>query len=158
VAAFIDICRMQRQQKGSRPNQSELEDKCPAFTSTAGTTVRHSQWLCASQQNSLPDVRFRRASAQCPLYPRKRTFVDRVGMSAMCQKRTSRAAVETGDYSITSSASTRRLCGTSIPRALAVLRLITSSNFVGSSTGMSRGLAPRRILSTSSAVRRNRPG
>ena len=34
------------------------------------------------------------------------------------------------------------------PRVLAVLRLITSSNFVGCSTGRSPGLAPLRILST----------
>src|SRR6266496_4056270 len=34
------------------------------------------------------------------------------------------------------------------PSALAVLRLITSSNFVGCSMGRSAGLAPLRILST----------
>ena len=34
------------------------------------------------------------------------------------------------------------------PRALAVLRLMTSSNFVGSSTGRSAGFAPLRIRST----------
>src|SRR5258705_11453262 len=38
--------------------------------------------------------------------------------------------------------------GTVRPRALAVLRLITSSNLVGCSTGRSDGFAPRRILST----------
>src|SRR5262249_47791328 len=35
------------------------------------------------------------------------------------------------------------------PICFAVLRLITSSNFVGCSTGRSAGLAPFRILSTS---------
>ena len=40
------------------------------------------------------------------------------------------------------------------PSALAVLRLITSSNFVGCSTGRSAGLAPFRILSTYAALRR----
>ncbi len=34
------------------------------------------------------------------------------------------------------------------PRALAVLRLMTSSNFVGCSTGRSPGFVPLRILST----------
>ena len=34
-------------------------------------------------------------------------------------------------YSITSSAATCRVCGTVMPSAFAVLRLITSSNFVG---------------------------
>ena len=38
----------------------------------------------------------------------------------------------------------------------AVLRLITSSNLVGCSTGMSAGFVPRRISSTKSAERRNR--
>src|SRR5712691_390900 len=41
------------------------------------------------------------------------------------------------------------------PRALAVLRLITSSNLVGCATGRSPGLAPFRILSTNPAARRN---
>ena len=40
------------------------------------------------------------------------------------------------------------------PSALAVLRLITSSNLVGCSTGKSAGVAPRRILFTS--LRRER--
>ncbi len=35
-----------------------------------------------------------------------------------------------------------------VRRAFAVLRLMTSSNFVGCSTGRSAGLAPLRILST----------
>src|SRR5262245_11021800 len=57
-------------------------------------------------------------------------------------------------HSITSSARASRVGGTSRPSALAVLRLITSSNFVGCSTGRSAGLAPLRILSTYSAARR----
>ena len=40
------------------------------------------------------------------------------------------------------------------PICFAVLRLITSSNFVGCSTGRSAGLAPFRILSTKYATRR----
>src|SRR5262249_22887720 len=39
------------------------------------------------------------------------------------------------------------------PISLAVLRFITSSNFVGCSTGRSAGLAPFRILSTKYATR-----
>ena len=53
----------------------------------------------------------------------------------------------TSDYWITSAR-----CSTDggivRPRPLAVLRLITSSNFEGCSTGRSPGLAPLRILST----------
>src|SRR3979490_751379 len=59
-------------------------------------------------------------------------------------------------YSITSSARASSIGGTSRPSALAVLRLITNSNLVGCSTGMSAGFVPRRTLSTSSAERRNR--
>ena len=51
-------------------------------------------------------------------------------------------------YSITSSARASSVGGTSRPSVLAVLRLITSSNFVGCSTGRSAGFAPLRILST----------
>src|SRR5262249_41940507 len=49
---------------------------------------------------------------------------------------------------MTSSARANSDCGIVRPSALAVLRLITSSNFVGCSTGRSAGLAPLRILST----------
>ena len=51
-------------------------------------------------------------------------------------------------HSITLSARARTLSGMITPSALAVLRLISSSNFVGCSTGMSAGLAPLSILST----------
>src|SRR6516162_7921324 len=57
-------------------------------------------------------------------------------------------------HSITSSASASSLSGTLTPSAFAVLRLMTSSNLVGCSTGMSAGFVPLRILSTSSAARR----
>src|SRR5262245_11508353 len=42
--------------------------------------------------------------------------------------------------------------------AFAVVRLMTRSNLVGCSTRMSPGFAPRSILSTYSAARRNRSG
>jgi hypothetical protein len=51
-------------------------------------------------------------------------------------------------YSITSSARASSVGGTSRPSALAVLRLITSSNFVGACTGKSAGFAPRKTRST----------
>jgi len=47
-------------------------------------------------------------------------------------------------YSITSSARASSDGGTVSPSALAVLRLITSSNLVGCSTGKSAGRVPRR--------------
>ena len=51
-------------------------------------------------------------------------------------------------YSMTRSARSRSDPGIVSPSALAVLRLITMSNFLGCSTGRSPGLAPLRILST----------
>ena len=54
-------------------------------------------------------------------------------------------------YSITSSARSRIAVGSSMPIALAVLRLTTSSNFVACSTGRSVGFA--RLL----CARRERP-
>src|SRR5262245_21198820 len=59
-------------------------------------------------------------------------------------------------HSITSSARSRNESGIVRPSPLAVVRLMTSSNLDGCSTGISPGFVPRRILSTSSAVRRNR--
>ena len=57
-------------------------------------------------------------------------------------------------HSITSSARARSDCGTVSPSALAVFRLMTSSDFVGPSTAKSPGLAPFRILSAYPAARR----
>src|SRR4030095_8236815 len=59
-------------------------------------------------------------------------------------------------HRITLSALAKTLGGIVNPICLAALRLITSSNFVGCSTGISAGLAPFRILSTWVAARRNR--
>src|ERR1019366_9541788 len=58
-------------------------------------------------------------------------------------------------YSITSSARASSIGGTARPIALAVLRLITSSNLVGCSIGRSLGFAPLKILSATVAARRN---
>ena len=51
-------------------------------------------------------------------------------------------------HSITSSARASSIGGTSRSSALAVLRLITSSNFVGCWTGRSPGFSPLRMRST----------
>src|ERR1700738_1913652 len=58
-------------------------------------------------------------------------------------------------YSITSSASAISLSGMVRPSALAVLRLMISSNFVGACTGRSAGFSPLRMRSTYPAARRN---
>src|SRR5262245_44769619 len=77
--------------------------------------------------------------------------------------RRSRAAEQrhelaTPDHSITSSASASSVGGISRPSALAVLRLMASSNLTGCSTGRSTGLVPCRILYTYPAARRNKSG
>ena len=54
----------------------------------------------------------------------------------------------TSTYWITSSAWKRSAGGIVTPRAFAVLRLMTNSNFTGRSTGRSAGFVPLRILST----------
>ena len=51
-------------------------------------------------------------------------------------------------HSITSSASASSLSGTARPSAFVVLRLITSSNFVGCWTGKSPGFSPFSTLAT----------
>src|SRR5262249_27520953 len=59
-----------------------------------------------------------------------------------------RTATKKHNYSITSSAIASSLSGISRPSALAVLRLMMSSNLVGCITGKSAGLAPLRIRPT----------
>src|SRR5262245_21172649 len=51
-------------------------------------------------------------------------------------------------YLITLSARNSTDCGIVTPICFAVFRLMTSSNFVGCSTGRSAGFVPLRILST----------
>src|SRR5262249_23577616 len=61
------------------------------------------------------------------------------------EQRDELAAFHPCAHSITSSATASSVGGTSRPRAFAVLRLMTSSNFVGCTTGRSAGLSPFRI-------------
>ena len=57
-------------------------------------------------------------------------------------------------YCMTVSARNSSDCGIVRPIDFAALRLITSSNFEGCSTGRSAGFAPFKILSTKTAARR----
>src|SRR6476646_7052174 len=61
-------------------------------------------------------------------------------------------------YSITSSARARSDGGMVKPIAFSVVGLTAKTNLVDWSTGKSPGFAPRKILSTKSAARRNRCG
>src|SRR5262245_40149890 len=69
---------------------------------------------------------------------------ERPGRCRAAQQRYELAAL----HSITLSVRASSVGGTSRPSALAVIRLMTRSNLVGCSTGISPGFAPRRILST----------
>ena len=77
----------------------------------------------------------------------KRSIVRKHRAPGEAERRSEELAawVEHG-YSITLSACRSSVCGILSPSALAVLRLITSSNLVGCSIGRSAGLAPLRIL------------
>jgi hypothetical protein len=84
-----------------------------------------------------------RTGSRCPPYIDSNTMVVLLEAHSTPLRR-SRATA----YWITSSAWKRRVGGSVRPRAWAVLRLITSSNFMGRSTGRSPGLALFKILST----------
>ena len=102
-------------------------------------------------QSERRHARLARPANRCPLYPQKRTSVERLRMSALCQKQT-HAVQQKGRYSITSSARASSVGGIVNPSALAVLRLMTNSNLVGCWTGRSAGFTPFKILSTNEAA------
>src|SRR6185312_11136163 len=69
------------------------------------------------------------------------------GLGKRCKRPRHRRSAQKRDelpppHSITSSARTSNVAGTSRPRVFAVRRLITSSTFVGTRTGNSFGFAP----------------
>src|SRR5262249_17640411 len=76
-----------------------------------------------------------------------------LGLLRACRERPCCRAAENRDertsvHSITSSARASSVSGTVKPSAFAVLRLITSSYFVGACTGRSLGFSPLRMRST----------
>src|SRR5262249_3967268 len=97
--------------------------------------------------------RFHRAVCGYFTAPRAAQTLRKFGLLRARRERPRSCAAEQRDerpalHSITSSARASRLSGTVRPSTLAVVKLITRSNLVGCSTGMSAGFAPRRILST----------
>ena len=66
-------------------------------------------------------------SASCPLYPQKRTLIERFRMSALCQKQTFRAAVK--NVVIRWNLKTAKALGLSVPQSLPGLSGATGSRF-----------------------------
>src|SRR5262249_59138372 len=94
------------------------------------------EWIVA--RGSRPDVPDTRRLARLLRAPRERP-----------RRRTTKQRYEIAPpHSITSSARASNVGGNSRPSNLAAARFIVISNLVGCSTGMSRGFAPLRILST----------
>jgi hypothetical protein len=85
--------------------------------------------------------------------PRKRTSTDAVDMSARCQSRPNAPQQKKHRYSITSSASSCIALGTVIPSAVAVPRLITSSNLVAAPVSTPRGFSRARRRATCRSIR-----
>jgi hypothetical protein len=79
--------------------------------------------------------------------PRKRRLAVKTAPVGMGHKET-HALQQRALYSIISSAVASSVDGMATPRALAVFKLITSSNLVGACTGSSAGFSPLRMRST----------
>ena len=90
----------------------------------------------ADIQPCLSDVRFT---------PKSRHWLS-VSECPLCAKSGHTQRSKMYRYSIISSASAERLGGTSMPSALAALRLMTNSNLLDCTTGKSPGFSPLRIL------------
>jgi hypothetical protein len=160
-----------------RPHQGRgMNGRTPAIAFREGpdklsTLPDYSQRLGRRDKLSSPDLleRILHHSPQPNVFARPGSFASppakeiHQSASAMPRKRTQNQStgvcreVPGPDivhaHSITSSARASSVGGTSRPSAFAGIRLMARSNLVGCSTGMSPGLAPRRIRSTKSAAR-----
>ena len=103
-------------------------------------------WLIADPPSCEGIVKNRKKALTVPLRACVRPGPRVIAASPRCAPHT---------YWSTSSARRSRDEGSVIPSALAALRLMTSANFVGCSTGRSAGFAPLSTLSTNVAVRRH---
>src|SRR5262249_11975515 len=109
-------------------------------------------------KNSISAARLGRRRAGLPLGRAAGAGAGDLGAAAPQERRVQRPGGEAvrAAHPTTSTARARSGGASSRPERLAGLRVITSSNLVGCSTGRSTGLAPFRILSTYAALRRYR--
>src|SRR5262245_23721209 len=139
------------------------------FDADAGCLYARTIFIIYPAQHH-PRSRTRRYRIGLRKNPRIKSLLSSSPMSALGQKQTFAAQIhftpKSGHMRCTSACPLRAKSGhellhsiiwsarcctardTSMPNTFAVLRLITSSNFVGCSTGRSAGMAPRKILST----------
>ena len=115
-----------RPQHRSLLSQQRRHARCGAGEQPPMSQLGHKQTL----RRRLGQVRFPSQSGHAR---------DHLDASALCHYRT------WPSHSITSSASASSVGGRSSPSALAVLRLITSSNLTACTTGRSDGFSPRRM-------------
>src|SRR5262249_7288808 len=148
-----DRCHPTVNQIGCQHWQLVVSSLCPAvFNPQILTLDVAGLFQALAERRRVVCERLRRATMQKPNHRHRALLRTR-------RERPSRHATEQTDelaslHSMTSSARASSVAGTSRPSALAVVRLMTRSNLVGCSTGMSAGLAPRKILLTTSAARR----
>src|SRR5215475_14211993 len=161
----LGLCR-ERRRRPSRDNQGHLTSNqlrrqgAQSIASPLSPAIFDLDFLALDvsclfqrlmERGQTPRVRLRRCAAEKSDHRHPRLL-------RTCPERPRGCAAEQRDecappHSITSSARASSVGGTSSPSALAVLTLMTRSNLVGCSTGMSPGFAPRRILSTMPATR-----
>src|SRR5262245_48542898 len=126
--------------------------RCPAGVDAQVVALRPPQLPQRLQERPDAGLKFRIVRGYGQEHPDAphRVLLLRPCRERPCRRRSAeqRDELAATDHSITSSARASNVGGTVMPSALAVVRLMTRSNLVGCSTGISAGFAPRRILST----------
>ena len=131
----------------ARPAKRDNRFSSPAV---APATMRHRQMQfmadrCGCRTGAIGRKRVKRFTfGMSELFP---LFTDRDQIADVSSLRLRANNGSSRPHSITSSASTSKLCGIVSPSASAVLRLMARSNLVDCSKGMSAGFVPRKILS-----------
>src|SRR5262245_6834457 len=137
INPFIEAFGQQSRLPTIRPNQEALHRSPPA-----NREENHNIQNVFTQPGSFASIALRTRVRLSPDFRHVRRLSD----SSRCAIRRPEQVQRICSYSITSSAAADNPIGTSRPSALAVLRLMTSSNLVGCCTGKSAGFSPLRTL------------